>query len=268
MNKYLKRVINGMALLFFLLWSGNVAAAPVDLSGRSRAEALDSVVAGYFDWSRISLSGKLRSSVLPMSVNVKIYMEKDSLMRMSISAPFVGEAARVEITPDSAVVVNKLKRRYAVIPMSEVRRFYPGTLADIQNLLLGRVAVFGVGTLSSVMEEEIRIIDDGSDVLAILPAEKNMADGLAYAYAFDRNICRLRQFVVYSGDADDLVEMDYSWKGKDNKDLTLSGQARIRNRVFDMQLALGAPESDGRRMEAFVPDTRYREVSLKEVVSF
>ncbi len=72
------------------------------------AVATDSIIANYdADWTDLSMQGKLTFDGLPMSASVKIYMKRGESIILSARAPFIGEVARVEATPDSIVFINK-----------------------------------------------------------------------------------------------------------------------------------------------------------------
>ena len=238
------------------------------LAGKEKAAAVDSIVAGYSNWGKVALSGKLKCSMLPLAATVKVYMEKDKMLLMSVSAPFVGEAGRVEIVGDTLLIVNKMKRKYATVALSEVQQVYPGALSDIQNLFLGRATLFGHGTLGRANASDVNIIDDGSPVWAIIPDEKIAYPDAIYAYAYDRLIERLSQLVVYVGADDNLIDINYTWSGSQLSELSLSATIRFNNREYDGTLSFGAPEWGGKSMPRIEIDGRYQQVAFREVLKF
>lgn len=273
-NKYNRYKRLGVAFLLLLtaLLPAVVKADDVPqaqpLTGKKKSAAVDSIVAGYSNWGRVALSGKLRCSMLPLAATVKVYMEKDKMLLMSVSAPFVGEAGRVEIVGDTLLIVNKMKRKYATVALSEVQQVYPGALSDIQHLFLGRATLFGHGTLGRANASDVNIIDDGSPVWAIIPDEKIAYPDVVYAYAYDRLIERLSQLVVYVGADDNLIDVNYTWSGSQLSELALSATIRFNNRAYDGTLSFGAPEWGAKAMKRIEIDGRYQQVGFREVLKF
>lgn len=92
----------------------------------------------YKKWNTVQLSGKLRMSGIPVSPTVNVSMVCDREIFLSVRAPFMGEIGRMSITKDTIVVVNKLKRVYAVEDAKRIGSVYPDFLADLQSLFLAR----------------------------------------------------------------------------------------------------------------------------------
>lgn len=115
-----------------------------------RLKALDAVLRHYNDWETVEMTGKLRASGLPLNPTVKLYMAKGSEISVSVRAPFVGEAGRIEISGDTLTAVNRMKRVYCKESLSGILSGYPGFISDLQSLLLGRIVVLGSGELSFV----------------------------------------------------------------------------------------------------------------------
>lgn len=115
-----------------------------------RLKALDAVLRHYNNWETVEMTGKLRASGLPLNPTVKLYMAKGSEISVSVRAPFVGEAGRIEICGDTLTAVNRMKRVYCKESLRGILSGYPGFISDLQSLLLGRIVVLGSGELSFV----------------------------------------------------------------------------------------------------------------------
>lgn len=115
-----------------------------------RVKALDAVLRHYNNWETVEMTGKLRASGLPLNPTVKLYMARGSEISISVRAPFVGEAGRIEICGDTLTAINRMKRVYCKESLSGILSGYPGFVSDLQSLLLGRIVVLGSGELSFV----------------------------------------------------------------------------------------------------------------------
>ena len=131
------------------------------------------------DWETVNIQGKLKMKGLPLSPGLKIFMTKDSLIDISVRAPFVGEAVRIEITSDSVTAVNKMNKTYIKESIGEYTRFYPGALSNIQDLLLGQFFIPGVDMDEVALEEVVEVFDEGGQH-NVVPKPVAELEGLKY----------------------------------------------------------------------------------------
>lgn len=242
----------------------NAQNDPLPVDKATKKAVVDSIADKYTKWSKLSISGKLSSSLLPVSASVKIYMDKGKLTLISISAPLVGEAARIEIDSDAAVVVNKLNKTYARISMDDIRTLCPGGQPELQSLILGRVALLGRGELSSSDASCLEIYDTYPSSWVLIPDSDFQQDGAVYFYTVQRGTLDLLQFVLMSEDETADMAVQYSRDSKGN--LTMEMEAILGARSFAGTLKLNAPERATKAMDRIKIDSKYREVSLKQVI--
>ncbi|MFT4204646.1 MAG: DUF4292 domain-containing protein [Chitinophagaceae bacterium] len=101
-----------------------------------------------------TLSGKLGVSIkmanLDQTVNANLRSTKDSLVWLSLTGPFNIEGARAKITPDSAIVINKLNNTVEKRSIDYLRHLVhqPLSFVDVQNILTGRMLLQN-GTMQS-----------------------------------------------------------------------------------------------------------------------
>ena len=81
---------------------------------RESAKVVEKMAERFSSWNTVMLSAQLQMDGLPLSPSLKIFMEKGKSMSMSVRAPFIGEAGRLEFANDTVVAVNKMKNVYAV----------------------------------------------------------------------------------------------------------------------------------------------------------
>ena len=170
---------------------------------------IDSLAIVWQPWESVAVNGKLKMAGLPLSPSLKMYMERDRSIMISVRAPFVGEAGRVEIVNDTLLAVNKLNKIYVEEPISKALSYYPGTLSDLQNLLLGRIVIPGVGMLEHGMAEAVDIYDGNDGTCTIVAAEGNMLPGFMYGYSVDPMEGMMRMAVLPESLPSTQVIIDY-----------------------------------------------------------
>ena len=127
MNKKIIRLM--LLMLSVMLFPEAGATAQNPIKGKDAGHIIESISDGYKNWSRAAWSGKLSTDILPLSATMKVYMEKGKLTLISVRAPFVGEVGRVEIDPDSVLIVGGrllTYRRCRPISRKISRRFFSG----------------------------------------------------------------------------------------------------------------------------------------------
>jgi len=185
MNPFI-RYIRAMlvASVSLLILTGCGASKSVSEAGRrpvataTAVQRADSLAASYGDWSTVSMPVRLSiSEPRQFSVNARCTMRRGDFISMSVR--MLGfEVASLWLDNDSIHAVDKYHKRY----LSEgLRRFLGGadvTIADLQDLLLGRAFVAGAngGTLTPALLPRMRIdpMDEGVMLLPVNePAEFN-----------------------------------------------------------------------------------------------
>ncbi|MDE6144531.1 MAG: DUF4292 domain-containing protein, partial [Muribaculaceae bacterium] len=152
MDNLLLKGARHILMLVSLLASFVSAFAQTPLDDERKEAVVDSITRGEIEWESLTLAGKFRMNGLPVSPSVRIYMKRDSVILMSLRAPFVGEVGRAEIADSMILVVNKMNKTYVEEPIEKALAYYPGGISDIQNLLLGQAFIPGHGVISPDMK--------------------------------------------------------------------------------------------------------------------
>lgn len=179
-------------------------AAPVDV-----AAAVDSIIAGYDSkWQALSMQGKLSFDGLPLRPTVKIYMKRGESIIMSARAPIMGEVARIEISPDSITGINKFSRTYCSYPLSALAT---GTIADLQDILLGQVAFPGNGRITREKGEASEWIPVPERGVMLYPGPGLQRQGIEYAFIMEPEHWQLLSFAIMltKTKIKTLLETDY-----------------------------------------------------------
>lgn len=237
---------------------------PIPVDARQKKAMIDSIVERYGSWKEISMSGKLSSPMLPLSPSVKVYMQRGSLVVISVSAPLIGEAARIEIDKDRALIVNKLKNTYTTLATERIENVCPGGLEAFQNLLLGRITLLGSGELSKKDSDKLEIYAIAGQDFLLLPNQDLENADFVYMYFVSPITFDLGRFAVMAGENYGNVNVDYAW-GK--KDVTLSMEAEIDfDKSIQAVLKLNEPDKTAKRIERIELGSKYREVDPRGIL--
>lgn len=172
------------------------------------------IAESYMPWQSAEFNGKLRCDRLPLSPTVRIYMECDSLVQISLRAPLVGEVGRLELSATRFTAVNKLKRTYCSEETSRLLELYPGLIRDIQNLLLARVVVFGSGPLGHDNLARVEVEEDREGGWMLIPEVKGNALSLKYGYIVGAGGRTRALAAALPGKGDLEVKYDYPGRGE------------------------------------------------------
>lgn len=266
-------LISLVSFLFFTVSAAEaVATKPMD---QIRKEALDSILPHYSDWGSAELSGKLRLAKLPLSPTLRIYMKKGEQISISVRAPFIGEAGRIEIDKDSILAVNRMKRVYCAESIAGIQYDYPDIISDVQALLLGRVVVMNAGQLSARNADFLdfsEVAADGSEVSETFAAKawnldfpKGRSEADEFGYTYRINGAGLVESLRLFLESRDLaLSLDYQYPDKSRVlDISLEADGA---RKFSAEVEFN-PVKWGATPPAPVKiDSRYRQVDIRAFI--
>lgn len=249
-------VVAGICLMTAIMLSGcagsrKAALSPTEGMGRELAaagknvemlSAKDSravtraVAKTYRPWQQVSLRGKAKMAGLPVSLGVKIYMERGSSVVMSLNAPLLGEVGRVEIDADSILLVNKRSKTYCTESLEKPLAAVGADITNLQDLLLGRVFILGSGTLSEGNAPQIEVSDGASDTWILTP--KVQPERAQYGFTLYKDG---QMLLAVAGTPDEryMASATYSYD-KSDTDIELSIKAA--GKTIDLDLSLNAPD--------------------------
>ena len=251
---------------------------------KERKKAAREISSDYTQWNKAALNGRFKCDKLSIAPSLKISMVRDKSLIISVRAPFIGEAARVEVDNETLLFVNKMKKCYTRLEMSGKEKL----LSNVQSLFLGRVVIFGEGELSESNCGKTEIYDlfdpdgelMGRGVVPDLPVEE-----ISYGYTVDSDnritgviLSALQSAieVVTQGNnrseeiaADEFVTLasvDIQYDGDGNAEAQI--RAAYSRYKFEGVLEMNAPEYGAKLIEPFKLTEKYREVPLKQAIKF
>lgn len=249
-------------MLILTLALASICAARAD--GDSPAvpdPVLEDIVRSYIPWTSAEFSGKLNCDLLPLSPTVKMYMECDTLLQISVRAPLVGEVGRLELTPSRFMVVNKMKRTYCSEDAAKLLEIYPGLIRDLQSLFLARVVVFGSGPLAYDNVARVEIEEDREGGWMLIPETGGNALDIRYGYLVGAG-SRTRALVAnIAGKGDLEVRYDYRNRGE-QMDIRFDNG---RKKPFEARFDFSSVRWGGTAMTPIKLDN-YQRLSVKELM--
>lgn len=216
----------------------------------------------YSEWDVATISGKLKMKGLPLSPGIRIFMQKDSLIEISVKAPLMGEVGRIILNNNKVVGINKMNKSYSQSSIKDFLSLYPGGLSDIQSLLLGRIVVPGYGLMRNELADimEIYEIEEG---LALVPVDSASIEGIEYGYLIDEDFKPLLLLVTSESRPDVLFQVTYEYMpgGYDLSFTSVDGAKSL-----SIGLELNDPEWKGSPLSEIKLDKKYREMSIEDFI--
>lgn len=240
------------------------ASAQEEMGRKERKEALKKITATYRTWDKVQIDGKVQTDMLPVSASVRIYMENDRLVDVSVRAPFVGEAARVRITTDSVLAINKIKRTYCSESIEDLMNILPVGLPDLQDILLARVFVAGKGELSSRNADDcVMLAFPGEEGMAILPPALE-SPAVTYGFACSADGL-LTSFVAMEQERNLAFDADFSYGYNET---AIDAELQRGERSVGARLTYSSPDFKPKAMAAPSVGSGYKKVSPRQVIKF
>lgn len=259
-----------IAAICFILPSVGAQNYTPETNLSPKEDLLNLVLPAYPSWKRAELSGKLKANGLPLSPTVKMFMRRDSLVSISIRVPFLGELGNIQITRDSLLAVNKMKRVYCKESLGDIRYDYPKFLGDFQALFLGRIVVFKSGQLSTQNAEFIDItyapdsISQGEKNWKLdFPKNRTPYDQFGYSYLISEN-GKIDNLTAELQAFDVQFAMDFSYPGSQS-DMALI-LTKEDKQLFKANLIFDAPKWEGTVPAPVKINDKYQKVSISQFI--
>lgn len=265
-------------LIFGLIFSSALlsAAKKTDTDYTGSVQELDTVVAyqttyeinwpDYDPWTVVTLDGKLKMKGLPVTPSVKIFMRRNSLITMSLRAPFVGEVGRLDLTPDSLTIVNKMNKTYVKerIPANSMKLGGLG-INDIQDLLLGRFFLPGHDVVNEDLEELVDVFyeDNQFNVIPKAPVE---IPGIKYGFAVDEEFNPILLVVMPEENTSRDIEVSAEYTRKSSGYDLLFAYSE-GSRTNELAFEFKAPDWKGDAPKEVELGNKYRQVSFMEFLT-
>lgn len=232
------------------------------LTGAEKKLIAERIASRNTEWKKVELNGRVLIDVLPVKPTIKIYMEQGKQLLISVRAPLIGEAARIEITPEEVVGINKIKQTYFKTNPKSVLAADPNIISELQAIFLGRVALPGYGEFKLDQVDKIDILQDESDSFMVVPTE-TIGDGIVnFGYS-----------VSVTGLLEELVGMYKNWDGYLNLSYDYAGEKmQIKGEYVGAKSSQGvtlqfdAPQWGASGFSRMKIPANYRQVGFRELL--
>lgn len=145
-----------------------VTTSTVTTATQAGKETLDQQLAAFAatqgGWTTMQAGGSIKvTGSQTLSSAMHIRMIRDKAIYISVR-PMLGiEVAKLVVTNDSVLVVDKYHKRYVAEPISLITNGLPITVGTLQDIFMGRAFVLGSGTVNGANKALVQLIADGTN---------------------------------------------------------------------------------------------------------
>lgn len=261
MNRILT-IMTIMAAMAFHWLSASAQSLPEEITGSRRSAVVKELAEGYADWKSVQLDGKITSLNFFIKPSVKVFMKRGESLMMSVRVPLKGEVARLEADTDSVLVVNKLKNIYVHESLEQVSRIADVTIADLQDVFLGRAFIAGKGTIAKKDVRKVELYED-EDGYLVVPS--GQPDDSIVRYGFNVMADGRVKLLMLSSPFDDFVgNIGYTYHGG-GYEMELLVERKAKN--FSFAVDFDAPQWGAKGFRPIETGRGLRQVSLREFIN-
>ena len=149
--------IIALSLFFFACGSNKDVVTP-SLENRSSKSIVKKINQNHldYDWFTTKLSGKIEIDGADTPVSANLRIRKDSVIWLSVSALLGIEVARIQITPDSLKLMNRINKTYWIGNFDDIESVYgiPANYEQLQGVLVGQISLENQKMMSIVSENK------------------------------------------------------------------------------------------------------------------
>lgn len=235
------------------------AGTNVEALSPSNADKIATQVAeSYTPWQEVSLDGKLQMDALPLSPSVKLYMQKNELIILSLRVPLMGEVGRVEITADSLLMVNKMKRIYAAESTSKYLGRVGADISNLQDLFLGRVFLLNAGTLTAATAPLVDVSAGAGDTWIVTPKQGIPEAEYGFTLYADG---KMLMACAFTPDEKYFASAEYDYKDKSR---LMDMQFRFGQKSLKFALSFNNPNYSPNRLERVSINGKWTKVDVSQ----
>lgn len=232
------------------------------LTGAEKQLIAERIASWNTDWKKVELDGKLSVEGLPVRPTLKVFMESGKKLFISVRVPFLGEAARIEITSDEVIIINKIKQTYYKADPKELLEEHPTLISELQALLLGRIAIVGEGEFKASRADAVEIMQNTPDTFLVIPANIVAEGMLNFGYSVSTN-GQLQDMIGVYAPFDGYLNLSYSRSGER---LQIRGELVGGKSSHSATLQFDAPDWEGKGFSKMKINSNYRQVGFREIL--
>lgn len=193
-------------------------------------------------------------------------MEKNKFLQVSVRAPMLGEVGRLEVTPDTLVVANRMKKTYIKESLADSDLFSShakarSLLGQLQSLMLARVVIFGNGELGKKNSDKMNFYSDADGGWMMLPVAEMQNKLFDYGY-----LCygdgRMKGFMADVAHGKFMLSAEYSYP----RDTQILLDAQTEGKQYGVTLMMQPVKFGGKGLDRFT-GKGYRRVTPREFIN-
>lgn len=275
-TSYIKQIIfiASFAILFSLSGckSKKALTGGGQLAEKTHSQVIADVIGTQLKYTSISTKGniefKIGSSGQKAPAVYKLI--KDSVLQVSIRIPIPllgSEVFRVNITPDSIVIIDRMKKRYVSEDISVLGKNAGFNFYNLQDLFTNQLFYPGDKSVDQSDYEKYTI--SSANNLYLLQA-KNKTN-TTYNFAVDATN-RISSTLIYNKKKDITIQWTYSDFMVDNQytyPTTMSAKVDVAKKRLDVDITFSKLDIDnakGLDVDMSIP-SKYTKVDLSEILS-
>lgn len=190
---------------------------------------------------------------------------KDETLQVSVRIPIIGaEAMRMTLTPDSVVIIDRLKKRYAAEGMNAVSQYVDFNFYNLQALLTNQLFVPGTKNISTNDYPHFSL-SSTSDVHLLQTKDKN---NMLYSFAIDASH-HLASTLIYAEVNDFTIQWSYTdfiQRASYTYPSSIAAKINVGKKHFDVEIAYEELEIDTpMTIDKSIP-SKYTKISLTDLI--
>lgn len=252
-------------LLFILVVSLNfvIIKAQDPLEDKMQNEAILTILQNYSNWETVQINGKMKTDLIPMGIkpSIKIYMQRDKRIQLSIRASLFGEVGRADVWGDSIMLINKMKRTYCKSSIKQTLGSFPATVNDLQSLLLGRIALLGYGQFDVGSANMVNIYGNDGNGWMVVPFNEYQPSGAEYGFLTLASGI-LTALVVNTDNSDIPATVLFEHPSAGGLDITANIPSK--GKTITATLELDSPKWGAESFRRFSPDSSYTRLGVNQ----
>lgn len=202
-----------------------------------------------------------------MNVNAALRIRRGEIIRISV-APFLGiEVARIDITPQHILAVDRVNKRYVELGFGEISSLLNTDLDFdiIQSLILNEIFIPGREKLSLTDAEKFTLIPSGNQ--ACLQAKGTRRVG--YSFYTSATDGRLEETVISLKGTPYALHCrydDFMMLDKDVFPQNIDMYSDVNNRKYSLSMRLSRVDTDSSWDTNTELSSKYKRISMQELL--
>ena len=246
----------------------------IALSKQTMEERVELILNQALPYS--TFSGNLRFSIKPgmnrgnITTDAQLRIIKDEMIQLSLRIPILGtEAARVNISPDQVIIIDRINRMYFAESMENLKKRFPFdfNFYSLQSLFTNQLFIAGKQEL---MRDDYTSFNYWEDEFSAILSQKD-SRGIIYDFTSDYSHRILKTEVYNSNKAMDM-NWDYSDFGRTSNNRLFPMKMNVAlttpKDLVSMNLNFSSVDIDTPfELKAEIPP-KYKPINLDQIIKF